>query len=244
MGIKKGPIPDPYPPDPNNMGAKGRFTGAYNDAGLQVDPTTGNVIQPNRKWWEYLPGLKQSYEDKLARYQTEYDYWLEKDRRKYDSPAETVERYSEAGLSPMLAYGNISPGSASQGAGAKVPQQVPGVSLTEGLNQVIDTKYKLAQIGETTARARLIATQADAAGKEYEYAHTPWQKFMERAMDGDYSGMTPYQAKRVEELRNKMQSTKNMAQQERYMQEVISIYKAAQIFGIIGNMGRTLTPFL
>jgi hypothetical protein len=59
---------------------------------------------PQRQWWQYFPFLNQGYEDELASYQNEYDWWMTQNQREYDSYASQMERMNEAGLNPNLMY--------------------------------------------------------------------------------------------------------------------------------------------
>lgn len=49
----------------------------------------------------------------LAKYQNEYNYKMWQEQNAYNSPAAQMARYQEAGLNPMLIYGQGSPGNAS-----------------------------------------------------------------------------------------------------------------------------------
>lgn len=136
---------------------------------------TTKPTMPTRKWWQYIPGLGQGYEDKLARYQNLYNEWMWNQQNKYNSPASQVSRYREAGLSPALMYGQGDAGNAEMGRAAERPEvkDTSGL-LSNTLGRFMDTSMKVAQIKDTNATARLKNTQADDLQKEMSAKDTYW----------------------------------------------------------------------
>lgn len=104
---------------------------------------------PRRKWYEFLPGFRQVYEDKLARWQTDYDRWSLEDQRKYDSPKSEMQRFGDANLSPALAYTQESGG--QQPSQAKKPDDVGYIKMLDGLGSIMDLNMKAAQIRNVEA---------------------------------------------------------------------------------------------
>lgn len=119
-----------------------------------------------RKWWQYLPWLKQGYEDQQAKYQEDYNYWMWKQQNEYNKPQSQVERYREAGLSTNLMYGQGGPGNAEQGPGAVRREESQGPQLGNVLGRFMDSKMKLAQIKDVESAAKLKDAQSSNLLKE------------------------------------------------------------------------------
>lgn len=94
-----------------------------NEDGEELKPPD----MPEREWYEYLPFLNQGFEDKMAKYQTEYEQYALQDQRKYDSMVSQVERLKEAGLNPNLAYSMGESISGGKAESFKPSSVVPGI---------------------------------------------------------------------------------------------------------------------
>lgn len=117
--------------------------------------------------------LNYKYQTNLANQQNAYNMNMWKLQNEYNSPANQMRRYEEAGLNPALMYGQVTPGNASS-APQQVTPNAPNFSQDmrdlaqafniEGLKQAIaDTKLK-----QANAKAAKVA--ADQASDEYEGA--------------------------------------------------------------------------
>ena len=98
--------------------------------------------------------LNFAYQTSLAHQQNAYNLNMWKLQNEYNSPANQMRRYEEAGLNPALMYGQVTPGNASS-APQQVTPNAPNISQDmrdlakafniEGLKQAFaDTKLKQA----------------------------------------------------------------------------------------------------
>lgn len=124
--------------------------------------------------------LNFAYQTSLAQQQNAYNLNMWKLQNEYNSPANQMRRYEEAGLNPALMYGQVTPGNASA-APQQVTPNAPNISQDmrdlakafniEGLKQAIaDTKLK-------QANARIAETEADRSRDEYEGASSIGQSY-------------------------------------------------------------------
>lgn len=111
---------------------------------MQLNPD-GPPEMPNRKWWQFLPFLNQSYEDQLANYQNDYNYWLLNNEREYNSPESQMDRFQAAGLNPNLVYSKGDPGNLVAGSKAEKPVDVIGNNPLVVLQAFADLRIKNAQ---------------------------------------------------------------------------------------------------
>ena len=126
--------------------------------------------------------LNFAYQTNLAHQQNQYNLNMWKLQNEYNSPANQMRRYEEAGLNPALMYGQVTPGNASA-APQQVTPNAPNISQDmkdlaeafniEGLKQAIaDTKLKQSNAKIAQTEARKVADEYDAQialGNNYEF---------------------------------------------------------------------------
>lgn len=149
-------------------------------------------IPPKRMWYQYLPIFKQGYEDQMARYQNDYNYWSWQQENKWNSPIEQMSRYKEAGLSPQLIYGEGSAASAGQ-AGSMAEAQGPNEvndDLFGPLARFMDFKMKMSQIKNI---------DADTIGKLYrgKDAENMFKNLWTQQYDPTTGTMTDWSGRKV-----------------------------------------------
>lgn len=152
-------------------------------------PSSGPPQYPDTSYQAYLNaggnvlgiGYIAWRDKQLADYQTKYNLY----QQWYESTAQQMSRITEAGLSPNLAYGMATPGSASGGpAGMSQAPTVPEVAaqgaavlggIAQGAKSLVETAsmlYELPQSRFKGAVAKMLDTAAAAgafnSGKQFE----------------------------------------------------------------------------
>jgi len=121
------------------------------DIGIPVLNQIGNYIQQgvtNRKNQQLVD--QQNLENRRAtdlQYERSINEWHR--TNKYNSPAEQMKRYQEAGLNPNLIYGQGTPGNASSTISPQAPRIEKaqyGLPKMDVLNNYVDLRQKNAQI--------------------------------------------------------------------------------------------------
>lgn len=182
---------------------------------------------PQRKWWQFLPGFKQVYEDKLARWQTEYDRWSLEDQRRYDSPQQEVSRFTAANMSPALAYQQSSGG--QQPSSASKPGDVGSLKLMDGLSAIMDLNMKGAQIRNI---------EADTQKKKYEgrVSESQWTAATQSLSTLDESTMTVQMKQEVDKMKKLAAEAKTAEAQTEVTNMILQWYAKNQIFRFIGPL--------
>lgn len=130
-------LPEGATPDPNQPG---------------ID---GMPNMPDRKWYEYLPFLRQGYEDRLAQYQNDYNYWMTQNERDYNSMQNQMERMKDAGLNPNLAYSQGTSNNLQAGRQAEVPRDMLKNDTLGLISTVISLMTALPKIGNVMSGTNL-----------------------------------------------------------------------------------------
>jgi hypothetical protein len=141
----------------------------------QASTSQGQPQYPTRKWYQHIPGLGKGYEDQLARYQNDYNLWMWNKENKYNSPASQVDRWSEAGLSTNLMYGQGNSGNAGSATPAErsnVGSDGPGISNV--IERFMDTRMKLAQVKDVESAAKLKDAQSTDLLRDIDAKDTNW----------------------------------------------------------------------
>ena len=152
-------------------------------------PSSGPPLYPDTSYQAYLAnggnllgiGYIAWRDKQLADYQTKYNLY----QQWYESTAQQMSRITEAGLSPNLAYGMATPGSAAGGpAGMSPAPTVPEVaaqgaavlgSIAQGAKSLVETASMLYELPQSKFKgnlARMLDVGAAAgafnSGKQFE----------------------------------------------------------------------------
>lgn len=152
-------------------------------------PSSGPPVYPDTSYQAYLAnggnllgiGYIAWRDKQLADYQTKYNLY----QQWYESTAQQMSRITEAGLSPNLAYGMATPGSAAGGpAGMSPAPTVPEVaaqgaavlgSIAQGAKSLVETASMLYELPQSKFKgnlARMLDVGAAAgafnSGKQFE----------------------------------------------------------------------------
>lgn len=152
-------------------------------------PSSGPPSYPDTSYQSYLAnggnllgiGYIAWRDKQLADYQTKYNLY----QQWYESTAQQMSRITEAGLSPNLAYGMATPGSAAGGpAGMSPAPTVPEVAaqgaavlggIAQGAKSLVETASMLYELPESKFKgsvAKMLDTAAAAgafnSGKQFE----------------------------------------------------------------------------
>lgn len=126
---------------------------------------------------------------KLAEYSFEQQKQMIAEQNRYNSPAEQIKRYEEAGLNPALIYGNGTSSAGNQSSLAKYEAptiQAPNVNVDLAQALAMALQYQ-----ETKAKVRLIDEQAYAQkqiGLGYQLDN--YQKQIDTAIKGINAGLS------------------------------------------------------
>lgn len=183
---------------------------------------------PKRKWWQHLPFLNQSYNDKLAKYQNDYNLWFWNKENLYNSPAMQKARWEEAGLSTNLMYGQGTPGNAESGKPAERPEeQSTGIEQMSGiLSRMMDTKMKLAQVRSVEADTGIKQVQRMLLKNELntkDVMELPGSKMFNRSM------LTPRQTKYLAEMERALSQAESAKQQAEITKKINNWFVATMI---------------
>lgn len=183
------------------------------------NPRTDPGIQMEKQGWQQLGDKVQNEWDKytgayqteetnegnleLAKYQYEMDRKMWKEQMKYNSPAEQMKRYEEAGLNPNLMYSQGNPGNV-----ASYPQfqptkkdysQLQPLKVLDVIGMYQDFRMKDAQIDNVQAQNAVILqeTENKALVNNLLRETSPY-KIKQEAVKGEYADLltgTEYQNK-------------------------------------------------
>lgn len=129
--------------------------------------------------------LQNKYNKEMAALQNQYNIDMWNMQNEYNTPTAQMQRLVDAGLSPNLAYGQVSSGVSSKAPDQIAPQMVEGLSamgksniFTSALSQALsilslkkDIEQKDANINYTNARAREAWDTINSWGAMYNAAN-------------------------------------------------------------------------
>ena len=123
------------------------------------------------------PGLsdlifKAKYNQKLANYQNDYNYWMWQQQNQYNSPKSQMDRFTEAGLSKNLMYGQGDAGNAgdpksAEGNPMEQAQGFSSVNPLAKLNMLGDYKMKMANVDYIKANTPRVTAVAKQEQEKY-----------------------------------------------------------------------------
>lgn len=212
-----------------------------NDSGDPYEDLGPRPEMPGRKWYDFLPFFNQKYEDELARWQTDYDWWMTQNQRIYDSQKEQKKRWDEAGLNPNLMYTQGQTFSGGKGSGTKPLDKESFQTTVKGLAK---GALMAAQIGNIESVRKLnnlkAITEASKAGVlDEQAAGLMWaNKYAEKTLDSrveaaaiDVGIKKQLQNKSEEEVKILKQDLKN----KKVQGEILEIEKDLNDLGIYTN---------
>lgn len=109
--------------------------------------------------------------------QKEYDYAKWKEELEYNTPANQVKRYQEAGINPALAMSNISSGTATSSAGGQTPPQTTASRNENPYGEEVAKVQNLALIGKQISDIAKQSEETKALAMQNNWTNT------EKALD-------------------------------------------------------------
>lgn len=208
---------------------------------------------PKRKWFEYIPFMDKSYNDRYTRYQNDIDEYRWNMENAYNSPASQVARYKDAGLSPGLMYGQGDSGNAGSMPEAKRPDSHTGpLNSMAMLSGVMDmalkkSNIKMAQEKANQEHIRTMDMQNDFNNQwiqSYDFKTNTMKDAKGNRIKINYEDMPVKQRQYVENIRKQIAEARTQEHKEKLAEKLVQWYTFSQISSIITGVGPGLLRLL